>query len=415
MKKSLLLAAASLAVISCSKRAMETPGDGPVQDPNAVMFSTGGITATPDSKVTGNPEAGKENGVIFEKDDVIGIYAVLHGKVLDDADAFPTNTAIQYKQKLYAASSIAAATDANPFLATFNPSTTTGSDETIYYLPGGQGYNYYAFFPTSAQGGKTLTNYMATESATISTNAWTNQTGLFAEATPGSGTWEHVTGTPYQAWPGPFLYAYYNTEDKAPAVGTTATPVKLTFKHAVAKLSLDVTIDQTVGTAADLSAIELYADAGLYQGFTIDMKQADKSPANVIAANTTSGTLLDGTGSGNTAKTYKFQNLTKAVVSGATKTGTNVIGYLIPATGIENAKIRFTFGTGTNAQVFTAKLDKSATGDDASATGTNHFPTIEAGKDYQFKINIQKTGVTFTGTIEDWAVVDKTGDIIDAE
>ncbi|MDE5945341.1 MAG: fimbrillin family protein [Rikenella sp.] len=413
MKKSLLLAAASLAVISCSKRAMENPNDSDVQNPNAVQFSTGGIAATPGSKVTGNPETGSESGLIFETGDQIGIYAVYHGKKLGAGDEFPTNTAVQYKQKFYDVTNVAGASDAVPFLATFKPSTTTGSDETIYYLPGGQGWNYYAFYPTSNQSGKTLSNYMATESSSISTTCWTTQTGVFQETSSGSGEWEHVPG---QAWPGPYLYAYYDQEDKAPAVGTSATPVKLTFKHAVAKLSLEVTIDKTVGAAADLSAIELFADAGLYQGFTIDLKQAHEANPEVIKTNSTSGTLLDGTGTGNTARTYKFQNLTQKVTDpDASKTLTNVIGYLIPTTGIKNAKIRFTFGTGSNAQVFTAKLDKSSTGDDKTASGTNYLDEIIAGKDYQFKINIQKTGVEFTGTIEDWSVEDKTGDIIDAE
>lgn len=413
MKKSLLLAAASLAVISCSKRAMETAENPGVQDPNAVQFSTGGIAATPGSKVTGNPEVGSENGLIFQTNDVIGVYAVLHGKKLGAGDEFPTNTAVQYKQKLYKATSVAGASDAVPFLATFAPKTTTaGADETIYYLPGGQEYNYYAFYPTTDGGmPRALSNYVYTENTSIGATAWVNQVGIFTQNTS-TGDWEAAPQT--QSWPGPILYAYSSTADKAPAVGTSATPVKLTFKHAVAKLTLDVTVDQTVAPSSDITAIELFADEGLYQGFTLDLKQAHETTPEVVKTNT-SGAKLDGSGTGSAAATYKFANQYAAPTAGATQTTTKVIGYLIPTTGIENAKIRFTFGTGSNAQVFTAKLDKSATGDDSSATGTNHFPTIEAGKDYQFKINIQKTGVTFTGTIEDWSVEDKTGTIIDAE
>lgn len=399
MKKTLLLAAAALAAVSCSKRPIETIKE-PGLEPNAVRFSSGATTVTP-SKVTTNP--GKEQGTIFEENDVIGVYAVFHGQKLGSGSEFPTNPALQYKKKKYKVESVNVG---ESYLATFKPNTT---DETIYYLPGGQGYNYYAFYPTTEANGKEVqSNYTFTEAANISANSWVNQTALFQESAPSSGTWVPVEG---QAYPGPIMYAYYDTEDKALGNGQTNPAVHLSFKHAVAKLSLDVEMDETAGAVTDITAIELFATTGLYQGFTFDLTKASETPATVVAGNTTSGTLLDGTGTSTTAKSYKFQNLTKTT-SGTTTTSA-VTGYLIPATGITNAQIRFTVGSGNNAQVFTAKLDKSSTGENVS--GENHLATIEAGKEYKFKITIKKTAVEFTGTIEDWDVVDNSSTEIPAE
>lgn len=397
MKKTLLLAAAALAAVSCSKRPIETIKE-PGLEPNAVRFSSEGTAITP-SKVTTNPS--NAQGTIFQEDDVIGVYAVLNGKKLSESDAFPTNTALQYKKKKYKVTSVAGDSDPVPYLATFKPSS---ADETIYYLPGGQGYNYYAFYPTTEQNGKEVSaNYTFTES----TAGWCNQTGLFTETPASSGTWVPTAGV---AYPGPIMYAYYSTEDKAATNGETTPAVKLDFKHAVAKLSLDIEMEETAGSVTEINSIELFATTGLYQGFTFDLTKASETPATVVTA--TTGTTLDGSGTGSSAKSYRFQNLTKTT-SGPTTTSA-VTGYLIPATDIENAQIRFTLGSGTNAQVFTAKLDKSSTGENVSG-GTNYLDKIEAGKEYKFKITIKKTAVEFTGTIEDWGLVDNSSTEIPAE
>lgn len=400
MKKTLLLAAAALAAVSCSKRPIETIKE-PGLEPNAVRFSSGATTVTP-SKVTTNP--GKEQGTIFEQNDVIGVYAVFHGQKLGSGSEFPTNTALQYKKKKYKVESVDAGSE---YLATFKPNS---ADETIYYLPGGQGYNYYAFYPTTEANGKEVqSNYTFTEAPNVSATSWVNQTELFQETGSSTGVWVPADG---KAYPGPIMYAYYDTEDKALGNGQTNPAVQLSFKHAVAKLSLDVEMDETAGAVTDITAIELFATAGLYQGFTFDLTKASETPATVVTGNT-SGTLLDGTGSGTSAKSYRFQNLTKTT-SGSTTTSSAVTGYLIPATGITNAQIRFTVGSGTNAQVFTAKLDKSSTGENVSG-GENHLATIEAGKEYKFKITIKKTAVEFTGTITDWDLVDNSSTEIPAE
>lgn len=431
MKKSLLLAAASLAVISCSKRAMETAENPGVQDPNAVQFATGGTTIT--SKVTESSDAtDAANGVVtFEQGDIIGIYAVYHGKKLSDGNAaFPSTSELQYKKKKYVVSTVADKSATIPYLAAFKPATATDNvniteDQTIYYLPGGQAYDYYAFFPTTEQEGPEIDKPANTYSFTESGKEWLDQTEMY-ESTNTS-TNDVVWTKAAAAYPGPLLYAYNTGKDiknqndgqgdKAPKIGETKEPVHLEFKHAVAKLTLEVEVDKTAGLATDIDKIEMFAGAGMFQGFTFNLKNAseDQATSPVVTANTT---LLDGTGSGTTAKFYQFQNRWQPYDSSdpdnmPAKTTSKVTGYLIPSAAVENAKIRFIFSTGN--QTFTAKLDKSATGDDSSATGDNMLEKIEAGKEYRFKITIQKSGAEFNGTIEKFDVIDMTDTPVDAE
>lgn len=393
MKKSLLLAAASLAVISCSKR--EIGPDPNVPDPNEVIFSSGAANVTPGSKVT----VDAVKGSIFEVNDEIGIYAVMDGKKIDASDAFPTNTNIQYKNKTYKVTSVA--TD-SPYAASF---VATDNDNKIYYLPGGQAYNYYAYFPTANVSGKTMST--STYSWEETNNNFAKQTALFSQNA------SDLSVTVAAAYPGPMMYAYYNTADKAATNGGSNTPVNLGFKYANAKLSLAIEMDAAAGSVEDITAIELYAAKGLYQGYTFDLKEADEVTPAVVKQGTT--TQLDGTGSGNNALAYQFQNLIDVKAgAGVTTTKSHVVGYMIPATGIEDAIIRITKGSGSQAEVFKARLDKSATGEDVSG-GTNYLSAIDASKEYKFKIQISKKEVQFTGTIEDWTPVDNTSTPIPAE
>lgn len=392
MKKSLLLAAASLAVISCSKREVGIDPNAP--DPNEVVFSSGAVAVTPGSKVT----VDATKGSVFEVNDEIGIYAVYHGKKIDASDAFPANTNIQYKNKLFKATAVAATT---PYAASFS---AIDNDNKIYYLPGGQGYNYYAYFPTSTVGAKSMST--STFSFEETNNNFAKQTSLFTQAAD-------LSVTTAMAYPGPMMYAYYNTEDKAATNGAANTPVNLGFKYANAKLSLAIEMDAAAGSVEDITSIELYAGKGLYQGYTFDLKEADETtPAVVKQGN---ATQLDGSGTGINTLSYQFQNLIDVkAATGVNTTKSHVIGYMIPATGIEDAVVRITKGSGSQAEVFKARLDKSATGENVSG-GTNYLPTIEAGKEYKFTIQVSKKEVQFTGTIEDWTPVDNTSNPIPAE
>ena len=394
MKKSFLLAAAALVAFSCSKREM---GYDPYEaDPNEVKFSSGSVGVTPDSKVTTDPVKGS----IFEVNDEVAIYAVMDGKKIDEDEAFPTNTSVQYKNKLFKVTSVA---EDDPYKATFE---ATDEDNKIYYLPGGQAYNYYAYFPTSTISGKLMNTSSFTFEETG--NNFAKQTGLFSQDN------SSLAVTKATDYPGPMMYAYYSTADKAPASGSLGTPVNLEFKYANAKLSLTIKMDKNAGIVDDITAIELFASEGLYQGYTFDLTQADEAMPAVVKQG--AATKLDGTGSGSTAMSYQFQNLIKTKGGAGVQTSESyVTGYLIPATGIEDAKIRITKGSGTQAEVFTARLDKSATGENVLPDGQNYLPSIEAGKEYKFTITVTKTEVKFTGTIEDWDVVDNSGTEIPAE
>lgn len=381
MKKSFLLAAAALVAFSCSKREM---GYDPYEaDPNEVKFSSGSVGVTPDSKVT------VDGASKFEQDDEVGIYAVLHGKTIEASDAFPANTSVQYKDKRFKVTSVELD---DPYTATFE---AVDESNKIYYLPGGQEYNYYAYFPTSTAGAKPINTSFKIEETT---NQFANQTGLFRQDVAGG------EATKIAAYPGPMMYAYYSTADKATS---PAVPVPLSFKYANAKLSLSIEMDKNAGTVEEITSVELYATSGLYQGYTFDLTQADELVPAVVKQGET--TPLDGTGTGVSSAAYHFQNLIKTAGGGATSES-YVTGYLIPADAITGAKIRITKGSGIQAEVFTANLDQTS-----ETAAKNYLPSIEAGKEYKFKITITKTEVQFTGTIEDWEVVDNSETEIPAE
>ncbi len=393
MKKSLLLAAASLAVISCSKRAMEAPENPGVQDPNAVQFSSGAVSVTPDTKVTTDATKGS----IFETGDIIGIYAVYDGKTIEATDAFPAATDLQYKNKKYKVSSVNAA---SPYEATFTPNAAS---ETIYYLPGKVAYNYYAFFPTAEVNAPSInSNFVFEDKSSLGSSSFVNQTELFTQDPT------TLAVTKNLAYPGPMMYAYYDQADAAATNGGTKSPVALGFKYANAKLSVEIERDITAG-ADGIESIELIADEGLIYGYTFDLKQADETTPQVVKQGLSTGSpiKLDGkTGSGSSKTAYRFQNLIDQkfdVAGGVTTAKSHFTGYLIPATGIENARIEVTIGSGSAAQTYTAYLDKSLTGENL-AGGTNYLENIVAGKEYKFKLKIKKSGVDFTGTIADWSV-----------
>lgn len=426
MKKSLLLAAASLAVISCSKRSF---GPGVEEGEQQVRFSSG-IMAVPSKVSVDNNGHSK-----FDQGDLIGVYAVVHGKALgtDGAAAFPANNQFQYLDKKYSVTNIPAydAANSKPAVAEFAPQSQ-GVDN-MYYLAGGIGWNYYAYYPTSVA----LTNGMPSGNAATATAAnfvkTDNMLTFYNQTMLGSGT----------TYPGPIIFAHYATEDKAVASGTTQPAVELPFKYAVAKITLDVEVKGAVGTANDVQHIMLYG-AGMKQGIVFDLTKAAAKDVttgvyNVVSQSAT-GVDLDGTplnaSTGmpqvNTTKAYLFGKTVTLATSNKQASDNNgetdpvkkladstlftSTGYLIPAgnavatpTGtLTGGTIKFFVGS-SNPEVYTASLDKTATG------GTNYLPKIEPGKEYKFKIVISKNAVTFTGTIEDWDVVDHTGDPLPAE
>lgn len=408
MKKSLILAVASLAVIGCSKREMGV--DPNAADPNEVRFSAGGATVT--SKVTTDATTGK---TVFEQNDLIGVYAVVDGKKLgtDGSNAFPAS--LQYLNKKFKVTSVKAATTTDPAVATF---TANANGDKMYYLAGDQAWNYYAYYPTTG-------NAMFSSLPTAATNA---AAGQFVK-TDNTNTFYNQTAlsTSSSLYPGPIMFAYYSTPDKA----SSSHPVNLTFKHALAKLTLDVTVASSIGSvnsAAD-ATIMMYGD-GLTEGITFDLTKATAVGATsgvyeVISQTTTpTPANLDGTSTATAGatptpadtKAYFFEAIPDA---GGDVQHFTVTGYLVPAgcdktSGgtLENVKIRFYIGTGSNLQAYTANLDETVGG---TVSGkTNYLPQIEPGKEYKFKIELKQDEVNFTGTIEDWTLVDKSSTTIPA-
>ncbi len=471
MKKSLLLAAASLAVIACSKRTIgEAPVDPNLPADNVVRFSSAASTATVSK--AGLDASGHST---FEVDDTIGIYAVLDTKTLGAAPAsvFPTNADFQYLNRKYVVKSV------DPYDGTTNPATPVPAiahfepfvdptatpdpiDNTMYYLAGGQGWNYYAYYPTTLPGNladasgnvfempttvasATNTNFVGTGDMTNSTIKFFDQTG-----TPGTVT--------KNAYPGPIMFAYYGKKDTQAALGTRQDPVRLQFKYAVAKLTLEVTVAHTVtrDIPKELKAIAMYGD-GMNQGFKFDLTQAKQVDAtsgvyNVVTTDATAPAMANWTNtttfptfSGSSPFTgYLFKipsaasdttttTITIPAGTGGTPAATTkpaakftVTGYLIPAGNnatssvggdLTNVFIKFYVSGQTNGkdpEVYTATLDQTKGGLVTTLPGTstaakNYLPAIAPGKEYKFKLTLDKNEIEFEGEIQDWEVVEPNG------
>lgn len=453
MKKSLLLAAASLAVISCSKRSF---GPGEIidnnNDPMEVKFSTNTANVTP-SKVglDGNGHS------TFQLKDTIGIYAVNHGKFLGSTPAitigttegvFPSASAAQYMNKLYGVVSVTGYVPGSPdvpAIAEFKAKTANA----IFYQAGGKGWNYYAYYPAGDTVKGTPFDRMNMVANNVAYNVF-EQTLSFQDQTKVTGM-DVVSPDLNKMYPGPVMFAYYATEDKAPVAGVAKAPTKLEFKYANAKLTMDLEVKGTVGKVGDIASIVLYG-TGMTGGFNFDLSKANaKGVSGVYEVMTTftgSGVQnLDGTNLSNGAQSmfsraYIFgKHVTKAIshkndpTYNSSLTGTAGLedkgkdstlsvttGYLVPCQTVTNAKIEVRVADAMGGvQIFTALLDETKGGTmTGNKPGTsvpykNYLSKIEPGKEYKFKVVVDKKAVNFTGTIEDWVVEDNTSNPIPAE
>ncbi len=415
MKKSLLLAAAALMAVACSKREINpipTPSpEGPEGNAGLVSFSAG-MTAGTKVSVDNTTNVGASK---FDVNDVIGVYALIPSASMDltaKATTYPTLPNFQFLNKKYKVTTStwtedfdAPSSGNDAYVAEFDPNTT-GTDE-MYYQSGNKAWSFLAYYPTSA----------ITEAAGLVGGL----PSIIGDVDV-PGNWEKTeTDLSFQiqtdildnggakAYPGPIMYAYNDDENEPgdPAV------VPLAFKYANAKISLEVKIDGTVGENTQLKAVTLYG-VGLLSGYKFDLKQAvGATPENVFVSNTSGSTLTGLVTSGTpvaSTRAYQF-GFTKVA---ATTDSVTSVGYLVPATAVTKAKIEFFFdtsGNGSAIERYVAYLDQSATGDSPIKNdGTNFLDKIEPGKEYKFKLSVKKNQVTFSGTIADWDVVDKTGD-----
>lgn len=204
-------------------------------------------------------------------------------------------------------------------------------------------------------------------------------------------------------------YAFAWTKEEGVARPADATdPVALTFDYKVAKLSLSIIADGTTvgagtgvqmqsgGSGAGVVSVKVYGGGsdGFFKTYSLD--------------------LLTGTPSGTT-------NLTQVApmtLKGVDKTGgsagepstlnyVDAIGYICPS---DNATLKsngivvaIEYNDGVSTQVYTAEL-KNGTG---SLSGDAAFQNgIVAGKNYKYTLKLGKTGITFTGQVNDWTDVD---------
>ncbi len=377
------------------------------------------------------------------------------------ASAFPTNTSFQYLNRLYSVNKVDAyVSTTTPAIAHFEPvvTTTPAFDNTMYYLSGGQGWNYYAYYPYSLPSKLGATGTPFTMPTTVSGAIDANFAGKADINSPVNFFDQTKTpATSVNAYPGPIMFAYYGTEDKQAALTTAQKAVRLPFKYAVAKLTLNVTIAETVtkDIPNQLKAIALEA-TGMNQGFTFDLTKAK-------TVGTTTGVYdvvtTDATATAMTAWTDKVNAPTFTPTTGDPYTGylfripetadltattINIAGsspaatkpakkftvtaYLIPAGNdkalsdaavaaggqayeggsLTGAAIKFYVSTqsdGKNPEVYSANLDQSSN----ATNPKNYLPSIAPGKEYQFNITLDKNAITFEGEIKDWEVVAPAG------
>lgn len=182
---------------------------------------------------------------------------------------------------------------------------------------------------------------------------------------------------------------------------------ELTFDYKVAKLSLSIIADGTTigsgtgikmqegGRGAGVVSVKVYGGGsdGFYKTYSLD--------------------LLTGTPSGTTNLTQGAPMTLKGVnqVGAAGKPSTlayvDAIGYICPSDDA-NLKsggivVAIEYNDGVSTQIYTAEL-KNGTG---SLSGDAAFENgIVAAKNYKYTLKLGKTGITFTGQVNDWTDVE---------
>lgn len=138
-----------------------------------------------------------------------------------------------------------------------------------------------------------------------------------------------------------------------------------------------------------------------------------KIPSAASDTTTTTITIPAGTGGTPAATTKPAAKFT-------------VTGYLIPAGNnatssvggdLTNVFIKFYVSGQTNGkdpEVYTATLDQTKGGLVTTLPGTstaakNYLPAIAPGKEYKFKLTLDKNEIEFEGEIQDWEVVEPNG------
>ena len=352
MKKVMILAAAAVAAVGCTKISYETEQAPVMPDVTAPVVFGAQTNVDVQSKAATPITTGYE----------LGVYVFKNATVPDDNSGGAADNALWVAGKQNA--KFTWQTDA------FKEETTS----TLFWPAKGEStqLSFASYFPYSATA---VTDYTLTQDLSDQSAA---QNYAFA--------WAELQGV---SRPEPVIAQ------------------ALTFDYKVAKLSLSIIADGTTigsgtgikmqegGSGVGVVSVKVYGGGsdGFYKTYSLD--------------------LLTGTPSGTTnltqgaPMTLKGVNQVGAAAKPSTLAYVDAIGYICPSDDAnlksDGIVVAIVYNDGVSDQTYTAELKTgtgSLTGDAAFANG------IEAAKNYKYTLKLGKTGITFTGQVNDWTDVE---------
>lgn len=192
---------------------------------------------------------------------------------------------------------------------------------------------------------------------------------------------------------------------------------ELAFEYKVAKLTLSIIADGTTvgtgnagvkmqadGSGVGVKSISVYSGStGLFKTYKLDLLtgKTDESTADLTKgdAMTLKGTDQEGDSGKPSEDPY-----------------VEAVGYIAPSddSGLKSAGatggivVAIVYNDGVSDQTYTAEINQETLTGDADA---NFSQGIVAGNNYKYTLKLGKSGITFTGTVKDWVDVDADDDI----
>lgn len=355
MKKVMILAAAAVAAVGCTKISYETEQAPVMPDTSAPVILGAQTNVDVVSKAS-----------TVDQSKVLGVYVFKASAVPGDNSGSAADNALWVAGKRNA--QYTWQTDA------FKEASTS----TLFWPAKGESteLSFACYFPysASADAGYTLTQDLSDQSeAPDYAFAWVKDDGVARPADP-------------------------------------ITPHALMFDYKIAKLSLSIIADGTTvgsgtgikmqqdGSGAGVVSVKVYGGGDDGQGFFKDY----------------SLDLLTGTPSGTTNLTQGSPMTLKGEDKAGGTSGepselayVDAIGYICPSTDTDlksnGIVVAIEYNDGVSTQIYTAELKKgtgSLSGDAAFENG------IVAAKNYKYTLKLGKTGITFTGQVNDWTDVE---------
>lgn len=351
MKKLMIMAAAAVAVVSCSKRTFDSEQAPVMPDTNApVVFGA-------------QTNVDVESKAVVSDGYELGIFAFNQGTLPSGSSAAGSAHWNNAKNLKYTWQ-----TDA------FKEETTS----TLFWPAKGQStqLSFTSYFPYSAS----VSDYTLTQDLSNQSNA---ENYAFA--------WAKLE----------------NVSRPDPVVAK-----KLAFDYKVAKLTLSIIADGTTvgtgktgvqmqvgGTGVGVKSINVYSGStGLFQNYSLDLLTGEPSGSGDLTANGTEMQLKGNDKSGSAGEPSEDPYV-------------EAVGYLAPSddSGLKAAGatggivVAIVYNDGVSDQTYTAEINQVTLSGNANA---NFSSGIVAGNNYKYTLKLGKTGITFTGTVTDWSDVD---------